>query len=118
MKSGITNSNILFSNKKESMNDTILADNYLQELQRQWQEQDTGALLMYALSFLDVKSLFQKEIVSKTWRQLIKDIIDAKCGQDGPKAFQSKQELGMQLIYIANTKQHPWKRLHVLMDIP
>jgi hypothetical protein len=94
MKSGIANSNIsLFSNKKDSMNDTILADNCLLELLRQWQEQDEGALLMYALSFLDVISLLQKEIVNKTWRQLIKDIVDAKYGQDRPKAFQSNQEL-------------------------
>jgi hypothetical protein len=42
-------------NKKDSMNDTILADNYLLELQRQWQEQDEGALLMYALSLLMFK---------------------------------------------------------------
>jgi surface protein len=93
MMSGIANSNILFSNKKDSMNDTILADNYRLELQRMWQEQDERALLIYALSFLEFKSLLQKEIVNKTWRQLIKDIIDAKCGQHGPKAFQSKREL-------------------------
>jgi hypothetical protein len=37
------------------MNDTILADNYLLEFQRQWQEQVEGALLMYALSFLMFK---------------------------------------------------------------
>jgi hypothetical protein len=30
-------------NKKDSMNDSILADNYLLELQRQWKEQDEGA---------------------------------------------------------------------------
>jgi hypothetical protein len=41
--------------KKDSMNDTILADNYLLEFQRQWQEQVEGALLMYALSFLMFK---------------------------------------------------------------
>jgi hypothetical protein len=33
------------------MNDTISADNFLLELQRQWQEQDEEALLMYVLSF-------------------------------------------------------------------
>jgi hypothetical protein len=27
------------------------------------------------------------------WRQLIKDIVDDKYGEDGPNAFQSKQEL-------------------------
>jgi hypothetical protein len=77
------------------MNDTtgIWVDSYLQKLQRRWQEQDEGALLMYALSFLDFKSLLQKERVNKTWRQLVQKTIDAKCGQDGPKVFQSKHEL-------------------------
>jgi surface protein len=75
------------------MNDTILADNCLQELLRQWQEQDEGALLMYALSFLDVKTLLQKEIVSKTWRKLCKQTIKNKCSPNGPKPFQSNQEL-------------------------
>jgi hypothetical protein len=75
------------------MNDTFLADNYLLELQRQWQEQDEGVLLMYDLSFLDVTTLLQKDRVNNTWRQRIKDIVDAKYGQDRPKAFQSNQEL-------------------------
>jgi hypothetical protein len=52
------------------MNDTILADNYLLELQRQWHEQDEGALLIHALSFLEFKSLLQKERVNKEWWQL------------------------------------------------
>jgi surface protein len=75
------------------MNDTILADSYLLELQQQWQEQDEGALLIHALSYLEIEKLLQKERVNKTWRQLIIDIIDAKYCQDGRKAFQSKQEL-------------------------
>jgi transposase len=78
---------------KESMNNNIVANDHLQELLSQWQHQDEGALLLYALSFLDFKTLLQKETVNKTWRKLIIETIDAKCGQDEPKAFQSKLEL-------------------------
>jgi hypothetical protein len=75
------------------MDNVNMANNYLQELQRQWLEQDDGALLMYALSFLDVKTLLQKLTVNKAWRKFIQDTIDAKCGQDGPQAFESNEEL-------------------------
>jgi hypothetical protein len=71
-----------------------MANNYLQELRRQLQNQDDGALIMSALSFLGVKTLLQKETVNKAWWKLCKDTINAKCRQDGPrKAFQSNQEL-------------------------
>jgi surface protein len=81
------------STREESMVSAVVADRCLQELQQQWQNQEDGALLMYALSILDVKTLIQKETVNKTWRKLIKETIDAKCGQDRPKTFQSNKEL-------------------------
>jgi hypothetical protein len=62
-------------------------------LDQQWHNQDDGALLMYAFSFLDVKTLLLKESVNKTWQKLCEDTIHAKCGEHGPKPFQSKQEL-------------------------
>jgi hypothetical protein len=77
------------------MDDTILAYTYLLELQRKWQKQDEGALMMYALSFLEVKSLVEKENVNKTWPQLTKDIRHHPCKvwSRWTKAFQSKQKL-------------------------
>jgi hypothetical protein len=48
---------------------------------------------MYALFFLDVETLLQQERVNMIWQRLCKDTIDAKCGQDGPRDFQSNQEL-------------------------
>jgi hypothetical protein len=62
----------------------------------------TGTLLLYALSFLDVKTFLfrcqdlatKNERVKKTWRKLLKEkTFDGKCSQDGPKAFQSKEEI-------------------------
>jgi surface protein len=41
---------------------------------------------MYAISFLDAKTLIQKETVSKTWRKLSKTAMRSK-------VFESKQEL-------------------------
>jgi surface protein len=79
--------------REESMVSVIVADSCLQELQRQWQHQDDGALLICTLSFLDVKALVQKETINKRWRKLCKNTIDAKCNPDGPKAFQSNEEL-------------------------
>jgi surface protein len=61
--------------------------------QKQWLHHDEGALVVYALSFLDVKTLLQMEIVNKTWRNLCKKTINEKGGPDGPKAFTSTQEL-------------------------
>jgi surface protein len=70
---------------------------HLQELHQQWFHLDDGALVVYTLSFLqlkvDVKTLLQMEKISKTWRQFCKKTIDDKCGNNGPKPFQSKQEL-------------------------
>jgi hypothetical protein len=63
------------------------------ESYRQWLHLDERTLVVYALSFLDVKTLLQKETVNKTWRNLCKKAIDEKCGDNGPKAFQSKKEL-------------------------
>jgi hypothetical protein len=81
------------STREELMVSVIVADNCLKELQKQWQHQDEGALLLLALSFLDVKNLLQSESVNKRWRKLCQGTINAKCGQDGLKAFQSKKEL-------------------------
>jgi surface protein len=64
-----------------------------QELYEQWFHHDGGVFLVYTLSFLDVKTLLQKEKVNKTWRQLCKKTIDDKCDPNGPKPFQSNQEL-------------------------
>ena len=64
-----------------------------QELYEQWLYQDEGALLLYTLSFLDVKTLLQKMKVNKTWRDLCQKTIRGKCGPNGPKVFQSNQEL-------------------------
>lgn len=59
----------------------------------QFVDQENGALLLHALSFLDVATLLQKQTVSKTWKKLCTKAIDLKCGEDGPKAFESRQEL-------------------------
>jgi Mycoplasma protein of unknown function, DUF285 len=70
------------------------AENLL-DLYQQWFHLDDGALVVYTLSFLqlDVKTLLKMERVNKSWRQLCKKTIDDKCSPNGPKAFQSKQEL-------------------------
>jgi hypothetical protein len=60
--------------------------------QQQWFQQEEGALELYLLSFLDVKTLLHKETVSKTWRTLSETTFRKKCcGR--PKTFESKQEL-------------------------
>jgi surface protein len=80
--------------KTKSMDNNInMANDHLQELRQQWQELDEGAFLMYTLSYLDVKTLLQKERVNMTWRKLIRETICGKCSQSGPTAFQSKIEL-------------------------
>jgi surface protein len=52
-------------------------------------------LVVHTLSFLDVKTLLQQEIINKNWRKLYKKTIWNKCygHHDSPNAFQSKQEL-------------------------
>jgi hypothetical protein len=70
----------------------ILEDN-LQILHQQWLNHDEGTLVVYALSFLDVKNLLLTERVNKTWRDLCKKTISGKIGQEGPRAFESNQEL-------------------------
>jgi hypothetical protein len=85
-------------------NDNIVADNILQELQRQFQHQDDGAYLMFALSFLDVKTLLQNETVHQTWRKLCNDTTDVKCGEDAPKAFQSNQELILAVVTLLQVR--------------
>jgi surface protein len=66
----------------------------LQESYEEWLHHDEGAMVVCALSFFDVKHLLLLERVNKTWRKLCKKAIQDKCGhQDGPKTFQSKQEL-------------------------
>jgi surface protein len=62
-------------------------------LHQQFLEQDNGGLLVHALSFLDVPTLLQKQTVSHTWKDHCTRVIDEKCGPNGPKQFQSKQEL-------------------------
>jgi surface protein len=52
-----------------------------------------SVVVVASISFLDVKGLVQKQRVNKRWRKLCRKTIDAKCGQDGPKAFQSNEEL-------------------------
>jgi hypothetical protein len=48
--------------------DDVMTDNNLQELYQQWQEHDEGVLFVYTLSFLDVKTLLQRQKVNKTWQ--------------------------------------------------
>jgi hypothetical protein len=95
------NSNRKLTNyKKRQWSEIIVADdnNTLNHQMEQWLQQEEGALMVYALSFLDVKTLLQKETVSKTWRKLCKTTLRNKCcGR--PKAFQSNLEL----------KQAVWK---------
>jgi hypothetical protein len=53
-------------------------------------------LVLHVLSFLDVQILLQIESVNKTWQKLCKKTIYDKCDgghHDGPKSFQSNQEL-------------------------
>jgi surface protein len=78
-------------NKTKKMRLMVTDD--LQALHQQWLHHDDGAMVVYALSFLDVKHLLQKERVNKTWRKLCTRTIQGKCGPNGPQTFQSKQEL-------------------------
>ncbi|KAG7340999.1 fibronectin domain containing protein [Nitzschia inconspicua] len=57
------------------------------------EQQDDGVLLLYALSFLDVATLLQKQVVSNRWKELCNKAISAKCKGNRPKAFQSNKEL-------------------------
>jgi hypothetical protein len=59
---------------------------------------------MYALSFLDVKTLLQKEIVNEAWRKLCKETIDVKCGEDGPKAFSIQPRTETRRRYIIQVR--------------
>jgi hypothetical protein len=78
--------------QRKKMKIMVTSDN-LQALYEQWLHHDEGVLAVYTLSFLDVKTLSQKELVNKNWQNLCKKTIDDKCGPNGPKPFQSKQEL-------------------------
>jgi surface protein len=60
----------------------------VQEAYQQWLHHDEGVLFLHALSFLDIKTLLQKERVNKTWRKLCKKTMQTKCGR-----FETKQEL-------------------------
>jgi Mycoplasma protein of unknown function, DUF285 len=58
------------------------------------QQEEQGPLLLYALSFLDVATLLQKQTVSKEWKDICTRAIDLKCsGQGGPQSFQSPEDL-------------------------
>jgi hypothetical protein len=75
---------------------TICNNNNNTKLDQQQEQQGfhhwEDSLMMYALSFLDVKTLLQKVTVYKTWRKLCKTKLRNKCcGRQ--KAFQSKEEL-------------------------
>jgi hypothetical protein len=69
--------------KKRKMdvdNVAVVVDNHghpasllLQQLHQQWQHQEEGALVWYALSFLDVKTLVQQKSVNQIWRNLCKN---------------------------------------------
>jgi surface protein len=78
-------------NTTQKMRMTV-TDN-LQESYQEWLYHDDSLLVMHVLSFLDVKSLLQKERVDKTWRKLCRKAIYGKCGPNGPIAFQSRREL-------------------------
>ncbi|KAG7350223.1 fibronectin domain containing protein [Nitzschia inconspicua] len=54
-------------------------------IQEQFMEQDYGGLMLHALSFLDVITLLQKQVVSKHFNELCTKAITAKCGKDDPK---------------------------------
>jgi hypothetical protein len=93
---GSTSSSNKIKNKKRRIEIELTATSFIdhhQELRQQWLNQDEGGLLVYTLSFLDVKTLLQKELISKAWRHLCKKTIDDKCGNNGPKPFESNQEL-------------------------
>ncbi|KAG7357868.1 fibronectin domain containing protein [Nitzschia inconspicua] len=53
--------------------------------QQQLMEHDFGRLLIHALSYLDVVTLLQKQVVSKQFKELCTKAISMKCGNDGPK---------------------------------
>jgi surface protein len=87
-----SNNNNNNNNNKKRRVDNVTVD-ILHLLYHQWLNHDDGVLVVHALSFLDVKSLLQKERVNKTWRKLCKETIKTKCSPHGPKPFQSNQEL-------------------------
>ena len=89
----------------------------LQELYQQWHEQDEGGLFVYTLSFFDVKTLLQKQKVNKSWQKRCKETIYAKCGVNGPKAFQSKQELRNAVEQYCMHEAASMEKLLVLTDI-
>ncbi|KAG7357815.1 fibronectin domain containing protein [Nitzschia inconspicua] len=59
--------------------------NTIQSIQEKVLEQDYGGLMLHSLSFLDVVTLLQKQVVSKQFKDLCTKAITAKCGKDGPK---------------------------------
>jgi hypothetical protein len=77
--------------------------------QEQWFQQEDGVLVVYALSFLNVKTLLQRETVSKRWRKLCKTAIRNKCC-GSPKAFQSKQELTDTIWKYYRCQRRNWTR--------
>jgi hypothetical protein len=100
------NSKLTNSKKRKLLSESMVDDNNnnnnnsnisiqtttLHHQQEQWFHHEEDSLMIYALSFLDVKSLLQKETVSKTWRKLSKLTLRNKCcGR--PKAFQSHHEI-------------------------
>jgi hypothetical protein len=77
----------------------------------QWFHQEEGALVVYAFSFLDVKTLLQKETVSKTWRKLSKQTLPSK-------AFKSRHELKDAITKYCRYESATMEQIAVHMDIP
>ncbi|KAG7357844.1 hypothetical protein IV203_014431 [Nitzschia inconspicua] len=68
----------------------------LQTLYQRFFEQPE--LLCNALSYLDVYSLLQMKTVATQWEKVCLSAIDQKVGKDGPKPFQTKEELEATMI--------------------
>ncbi|KAG7358160.1 fibronectin domain containing protein [Nitzschia inconspicua] len=84
------------TNSFQQMYDDVSVHNVMdqeQDIQEQFMfmEHSCGAIMLHALSFLDVVTLLRKQVVSKHFKDLCTKAITSKCGKDGPKPLSSEQ---------------------------
>jgi hypothetical protein len=114
------NSKLTSYKKRKLLSERLVAANnnnnsaattmHQQEQEQQWFHHEEDSLMIYALSFVDVKSLLQKETVSKTWRKPSKKAMRNKCcGR--PKTIQSKEELKDAITKYCRYKATPMEEI-------
>ncbi|KAG7357685.1 fibronectin domain containing protein [Nitzschia inconspicua] len=77
------NKNKIDRRQQRNEDDSICSEQ-TQTVPQQFMEHDCCRLLLHSLSFLDVVTLWRKQIVSKQFKELCTQTITAKCGKDGP----------------------------------